>query len=247
MTFPTPHDGNHSIEFATTQWSIVAAAGSQDSSAARDALSSLCQRYWPPLYAYARRRMSDANQAQEYTQAFFVSVLEKHTIAAADHERGRFRSFLLTSFKHFIANERQHDRALKRGGDRLHFSLDFDSEEARLSVEPTNNETPESLFERKWALQLLDSVLDSLRVDYKKRGQEQQFEVFKDFLVGRESEGTLVESANKLGVTPGAAKVAVHRLRQRYREALRTGIAQTLAGSEEVDEEIQYLFSVLSQ
>lgn len=247
MTKPTSFDGHSSYGFATTQWSVVAAAGGSDSPATREALAKLCERYWPPLYAYARRRTTDTHQAQDCTQAFFARILEKGTVADADQQRGRFRAFLLVSFKNFLANKRQRDRAAKRGGGQLQLSLDFEYEESRLSIEPRIDETPESLFERKWALQLLDSVLDTIRAGYADRGKEQQFDVLKEFLVGREADGTLVEAAARLRITAGAAKVAVHRLRQRYREALRAEIAQTVADINDVDEEIQYLFSVLSQ
>ena len=232
-------------EFASTRWSLVIAAGRRSSPEAAGALESLCRTYWFPLYAYVRRRVPDRHEAQDLTQEFFSRLLELNHFAVADPERGRFRAFLLTALKHFLTNEWEKSRALKRGGGRAPLSLDFDSGESRLSLEPANDQTPERLFDRQWAITLLDQVLIRLQTERDAAGKGRQFETLKQFLTGGREEASYANVAAELGMSAGAVKVAAHRLRQRYRELLRAEVAQTVAAPEEVDDEIRRLFEAL--
>jgi len=219
------------------------AAGHRSSADSEAALAELCQTYWYPLYAYIRRRVRDVNEAQDLTQGFFTRLLEKNDIAAAQPERGRFRAFLLTSFKNFLSNEWDKLRALKRGGGQAPISLDFESGETRFCLEPSHDLTPDRLYDRQWTLTLLKRVLDRLRDESTRTGREQQFEHLKEFITGQPDEGGYADVAVRLGMTAGAAKVAAHRLRQRYRALLRSEIAQTVADPEQVDDEIRNLFA----
>jgi RNA polymerase sigma-70 factor (ECF subfamily) len=234
-------------DFQTTHWSLVVAAGQRLSPQSDRALSELCRKYWLPLYGYVRRRVADVHEAQDLTQDFFCRVLERNFFAAADPGRGRFRAFLLTSLKHFLANEWEKRRTQKRGGGLTMIELDFAVGESRLSLEPAHEETPERLFDRQWALTLLDLVLARLRAEFRVAGKEDQFEQLKPFLSGaRERTGeSYSEAGRAAGMTAEAVKVAAHRLRQRYRELLRAEIAQTVAQPGDVDDEIRDLFQVL--
>jgi RNA polymerase sigma factor (sigma-70 family) len=229
--------------FATTRWSLVAAAQDPAAPESRQALADLCAAYWYPVYAYVRRRGHDHHHAQDLTQAFFARLLEKNDLADADRTRGRFRSFLLTACQHFLAN--QHDRATakKRGGGRSHVALDFADADQRYSHEPAHDDTPERLFDRRWALDLLDRALTELRAEYEESGRGKLFEALKGTLTG----GTeaYAELAQSLDLTEGAVKVAVHRLRQRYRDRLRAAIAETVEKPEDVDDEVRDLFAAL--
>ncbi len=231
--------------FATTRWSLVIAAGRSQEEISRAALETLCNAYWYPIYAYLRRRVTQTADAQELTQAFFAHLLERNALAAADPERGLFRAFLLTACKNFLANDREKQHAQKRGGGRRALSLDFEQGEARYRLEPADPATPERAFERQWALTLLDRVLLLLREDFVRHGREANFEILKPWLTA--SEGTIgyAELGMRLGVSEGAARVQVHRLRRRYRELLREEIAQTVASEAEVDDEIHRLFAAL--
>lgn len=232
--------------FHTTCWSVVLAAGSDrqtDSSAG--ALETLCRTYWYPLYAFVRHRVHDEHRAQDLTQAFFEHLFEKRTLADADPNRGRFRAFLLTACKRFLASEWQSRNALKRGGGVRTISLNFHEASSRYSHEKTDHVTAETLFEQHWAIALLDSVLARLRREYVDRNSEDQFEQLKVFLSG-EKTCSYAALAEKLRTTEGAAKVAVYRLRTRYRELIRSEIAQTVDSPDEVDDEIRRLFDVMS-
>lgn len=231
--------------FATTHWSLVVAAGADTSPDSRAALATLCEAYWYPLYAFVRRRGSDAHEAQDLTQAFFAKLLEKDYLRDVDRDRGRFRSFLITAFRHFVSKERAAARALKRGGGRKALSLDFEDGERRYRLEPATHVTPDKVYERRWALTLLDRVLDGLRQALAARGKEPVFDALKGFLTGGESR-SYREIGVELGMTEGAVKVAVHRLRSRYRDALRAEITRTVAGPDEVDEEIRHLLEALA-
>jgi len=232
-----------SPDFASTHWSIVLAAGHRSSPDSRAALAKLCGAYWVPLYAYARRRVLDVHAAQDLTQAFFAQLLEKNPLAVARPERGRFRAFLLTAFKHFLANVRDQARAQKRGGGVAPLPLDFASGESRLTREPADNMTPERLYERQWVLSLLEQVLARLRDEFIRAGKERHFEQLKVFITPQTAPASYAELAPALGLTEAAAAVAVHRLRRRYRELLRAEIAQTVASPNEVDDEIRSLFA----
>ncbi|QDU37518.1 RNA polymerase sigma factor [Maioricimonas rarisocia] len=230
--------------FATTRWSVVVAArGSGDESAA--ALEDLCQAYWYPIYAYIRRRSRDIHEAQDLTQAFFGQILEQRTIAAADQQRGRFRAFLLTACRRFLINESERTGAAKRGGGRRVLSLDFELGESRYGTQAVDTENPERIYEQQWALTLLGRVLERLQHEMTSKGKSDQFDVLKVFLSGTPRDGSLAAAAGQLGMSEGAAKVAAHRMRQRYRELLRGEIAATLADPSETEDEIRSLFAVL--
>jgi RNA polymerase sigma-70 factor (ECF subfamily) len=229
--------------FATTRWSLVAAAQDPAAPESRQALADLCAAYWYPVYAYVRRRGHDHHQAQDLTQAFFARLLEKNDLADADRTRGRFRSFLLTACQHFLANQHDHARAKKRGGGRSHVALDFADADHRYSREPAHDDTPERLFDRRWALDLLDRALAELRGEYEDSGRGKLFDALKGTLTGAEE--AYVDLAERLAMTEGAVKVAVHRLRQRYRDRLRAAIAETVEKPEDVDDEVRDLFAAL--
>jgi RNA polymerase sigma factor (sigma-70 family) len=234
-----------SRQFATTRWSLVLAAGKRSSPQSSAALATLCENYWYPLYAYVRRRGHEANEAEDFTQAFFARLLEKNDLAAADPGRGRFRSFLLASLKHFLANEWDRARAEKRGGGRSVLSIDFGTAEERYRAEPSHDLTPERIFERRWALVLLENVLARLHDESAQAGKADSFDRLKGFLTGEQSAVTYGQLAAELNMSEGALKVAVHRLRRRYRELLRAEIEETVADAEEIDQEIRDLFSAL--
>ena len=231
--------------FATTHWSLVLSAGKRASPASAAALSTLCQRYWYPLYVYVRRTIRDVDEARDLTQEFFARLLEKNTLAHADPERGRFRSFLLTALKHFLINEWEKGKAQKRGGGKAALALDFETKDSTFSLEPAHAWTPERLYERQWALTLLDQVLAQLRKEYTAAGKGRLFEQLKSSLAGESSTATYADLAGPLGMTEGAVKVAAHRLRKRYRELLREEVAQTVADKDEVEDEMRSLFRSL--
>lgn len=235
-------------QFATTRWSLVLAAGADVSSAtAHEALATLCETYWYPLYVFLRSRGSSVEDAQDLTQAFFARVLEKHTIRQADPARGRFRSFLLTSLKNFAANERDRELAKKRGGGVPVVSLEFESAEGRFQMEPPCNETPEKIFDRQWALTLLDCVLSRLRAKMVPGGREAQFDRLKTYLMGDHPQLSYAQTAGDLGMSEGAVKVAVHRLRRHFRDLVRDEIAQTVSSPDEIEDELRYLWSAVSR
>ena len=233
--------------FATTRWTLVAAAQGAGTPEAQAALADLCRLYWYPLYAYVRRRGHDHHQAQDLTQAFFARLLEKNDLTAADQTRGRFRSFLLTACQHFLLNQLDHDTARKRGGGKAHVPLDFAGADGRYAAEPAHDDTPERLFDRRWALELLDQALAELRQEYAAAGEAKQrlFEALSP-VVGGEAEASYTQVGEKLGMSEGAVKVAAHRLRKRCRELLREAVAQTVADPAEVDEELRHLLAAVA-
>jgi DNA-directed RNA polymerase specialized sigma24 family protein len=230
--------------FATTHWSLVLAARDRAEPGARDALASLCGLYWYPLYAYIRRRGHGADDAHDLMQEFFARLLAKDFLAGVDRGKGKFRSFLLAAFNHYLANERDRARAKKRGGGRPVLSLDAADAEGRYRAEPAGGLTPEQLFERRWALALLREVMARLRADYEAKGKGRLFDRLRGFLVGEKGAGYR-GAADDLGLSEGAVKVAAHRLRQRYRDLLREEIGRTVATPEEIEEEIGALFAAL--
>ncbi|MGE0609838.1 MAG: RNA polymerase sigma factor [Pirellulales bacterium] len=238
---------NRVASFATTQWSIVVRAGQRKDAVAESALAELCRRYWFPLYAYVRRRTRDAGEAQDLTQEFFARLLEKQTLAEASPDRGRFRSFLLTSMKNFLANDRDRAGAQKRGGHVRQLSLDWQAGESRLSYEPADHRTPEDSYERQWALTLLDQVVARLQGEFAAAGKSQQFELLKGALTGDRSDLPYAKLAPQLGVSDAAARKAAQRLRDRYREMLREEIARTVADPADVQDEIRRLFELLAK
>jgi RNA polymerase sigma-70 factor (ECF subfamily) len=233
-------------DFATTHWSVVLAAGDRPVPAASQALNQLCEGYWYPIYAYVRRRVTDLHEAQDLTQAFFEQLLERRAIEAADPERGRFRAFLLIACKRFLINEWHKDRAVKRGGGRRPVSFDFDSGESKLGLVAADTLTPDELYDQKWAITLLERVMDQLRAEYAAKQRLPHFETLKNFLAGSPPDASYSAAAQALGISETTAKVAAHRMRKRYRELLRGEIAQTVERPEEIDAEIRELFNVLS-
>jgi len=250
MTAPgesAPEPASGGAQFHTTHWSLVLAARLQESPEATEALEKLCRAYWYPLYAYIRRRGHDIHEAEDLTQEFFTRLLEKNYLREVTREGGRFRSYLLTTLKHFLANEWDRAKAQKRGGGNIHFSLDNKEAETRYEFELKDDTTPESLFERRWALTLLDHVLSRLREDYAEAAKLEIFERLQVFLSGDKRLIPYTEVAASLGLSEGSVKVAVHRLRKRYGELLRQEIAQTVATPEEVADEIRHLIAVTSR
>ena len=233
------------MRFDTTHWSIVQAAGSDASTEARAALTKLCETYWRPLYWYARRRSHRPDEAQDLTQAFLTEFIEKARVRAANPERGRFRSFLLTSFKNFILNDAQARRADKRGGGVPVLSLEFDAAEGRYSLEPPDMRTPDAIFDRQWAMTVLDLGLRRLGAEAKAEGRGLEFELLRPSLLGESAKGGYDAIARALGSTEGAVKVAVHRLRRRFRELVRLEIAHTVATEREISDEVTYLLAAL--
>ena len=232
--------------FTPTHWSVVVAAGRNDSTLARVALEKLCRAYWPPIYAFVRRQGHNPHDAQDLTQEFFARLLEKNYLAEVDRSKGRFRSFLLASLKHFLANEWDKARAQKRGGGQVLIPIDAASVESSCGFQPADQTTAEKIYERRWALTLLDQVLRRLRADYVRDGKEKLFEQLKPTLTEASRTVGYAEIATRLGSTEGAVKVAVHRLRARYRELLRAEIGETVASAAEVEDEIRNLFAALA-
>jgi RNA polymerase sigma-70 factor (ECF subfamily) len=224
---------------------MVIAAADPQRKEARSALTSLCENYWYPLYAYLRRRGLPADQSQDLTQEFFTRVLEGRYLDRADPEKGRFRSFLLTSLKFFVADEQDRQRAHKRGGGAV-LPLEISSGEERYQREPAHDETPERIFERRWALSMLDRVMDKLRVEFIQHGRPEHFERLKVFLLSQ-SDAPYAAQAREMNTSEGALKVAIHRLRKRYRDLFRQEIADTVADPAEVESELRYLAAVLTR
>jgi RNA polymerase sigma-70 factor (ECF subfamily) len=233
-------------EFTTTHWSVVLEACQVESPQGADALEQLCRTYWYPLYAFVRRKGYSPADAQDLTQDFFARLLEKKYIALADRSRGRFRTFLLTSLQHFLANEWAKAKTERRGGGHQIISWEEDEAEERYLAEPADNLAPDKIFERRWATGLLELVLARLREEYTAAAKSEQFETLKVFVWGEKSLASYAEIAGQLRMSEGAVKVAVYRLRQRYRELLRAQVARTVASESEVDEELRYLISTLS-
>jgi RNA polymerase sigma factor (sigma-70 family) len=230
--------------FVTTRWSLVLRAG-EDTPSAHEALATLCRAYWYPLYAFVRRTGKSPHDAQDLTQEFFARLIEKEWLAGVDRQRGRFRSWLLASMKHFLANEWDRANAQKRGGGATVFSIDDTSAERRYAHEPAGHATAENLFDRRWALALLEQVLTRLREEMAGAGKLDQFEALKFCLTG-ETAGSYADIARQLGTSEGAIKIAVHRLRERYRALIRAEIANTVSSPSEIDAELRELFAALS-
>ncbi|MEM7393089.1 MAG: sigma-70 family RNA polymerase sigma factor [Verrucomicrobiota bacterium] len=234
-----------SPEFPETRWTMVMSAGRESSPDSRRALTELCEQYWHPLYAYARRRAANLHEAQDLTQGFFAELLEKNYAGTATPQRGRFRGFLLTAFKHFMSKQWEKARAQKRGGGHVPISLDFKSADSGLQLEPAGGLTPEQLYDKQWGLTLLDRVMDRLQHDFESTGKSGQFEALKGFLIGDHPGQTYADVAVELSMTESAVKKAASRMRQRYRRLLREEIRQTVSCPEDVEDELRRLFTVL--
>ena len=231
-------------EFRTTHWSVILRAGGESSPEADQALEELCRAYWYPLYAYVRRQGRSAEDAQDLTQSFFARLLERKSVRFADPDRGRFRTFLLTSLKNFLINDWQKSRTASRGGGALTFSLDEKEADGRYLAEPVDGLTPERIYEKRWAVTLLERVLSLLRDKYKAQGNLLLFETLKPYVWGDANLG-YDEAATKLGTTAGALRTAMHRFRESYRQLLREEVGRTVASPAEVDAELRELVAVL--
>jgi DNA-directed RNA polymerase specialized sigma24 family protein len=234
-------------QFASTHWSVVLAAGDSAAPGAPEALEKLCRTYWYPLYVYVRRRGFDEPAAQDLTQQFFARLLEKKYLRLADPDRGKFRAFLLKSLQHFLVNEWEKTRTEKRGGGQSFIPLDADTAENRYAVEPDQGLALDEVYEKRWAVTLIEAVLARLRGDYAADGRGEVFEALKGCIWGDKGAPTYQAAAAQLGLAEGAVKVAVHRLRGRYRELLRAEVANTVADPNEVDRELRHLMAVLSR
>lgn len=231
--------------FDTTRWSQVLAAGRSGTPESARALSVLCRIYWPPLYGYVRRRVDDPEEARDLTQEFFTRLLEKNVVADADAGRGRFRAFLLTALRNFLANEWDKARAAKRGGGRRPLSFDFEAKERARAPEPADGATPERLYERQWAVSVLERTVDRLREEYRARGREERFERLHAFLTDGPAADQQRELAAVLGTSVVSVQRAVRRMRSDYRRLLRDEVAQTVLDPADVDAELRDLFEAL--
>ncbi len=229
--------------FATTRWSLIQAAAPESPECKR-ALAELCELYWYPLYSFVRRQGHGAEEALDLTQGFFAGFLEREDVTKAEAERGRFRCYLMVAMKHFLANQHDHREALKRGGGRQILSLDTNLAESRYATEPVDGWSPERLFERRWALQILQIALDRLREEYVAKDREALFNRIRPLLEGTR-EVPYREIAGHFDLSEGAVKVTVHRCRRRFGELLREEVASTLKSPDTVDQEIQWLREAL--
>jgi len=232
--------------FQTTRWSIVNAAGHPSNPQAAKALAELCQIYWPPLYGFLRGRGLDREAAQDLTQGFFARLLERHDVRAADQSRGRFRAFLLTALKRYAINEHERASSMRRGGTQIPLSLDFDQAERSFAVDQRNDDTPERVFDRKWAAITLDRALQRLRDECIQSGKGKTADALMPYLTDTGNLPAYREIAAALDLTEGAVKVAVHRLRQRFGEVLRLEIGDTVVSPADVDDEMRELIRVVS-
>jgi len=229
--------------FATTHWTAILSAGRSETTRGRDALANLCETYWYPLYAYVRRQGHTPHDAEDLTQGFFARLLESESLASVSPEKGKFRTFLLVALKRFLANEWHRANSQKRGGGSVRVPLQGHTAETRYSAEPLEQLTAEKLYERRWALTLLECVLARLGDEFKAAGKEQEFEKLKPYLMADKGAIPYAETAGLMGMSDGAVKVAIHRLRRRFRELFRQEVAHTVEKPEEIDEEIRHLLA----
>ena len=233
--------------FATTHWSVVLAAGRDQSHAAAVAMEQLCRGYWYPLYAFVRRLGYGPPDAQDLTQAFFVHLLTTNLVGKAQAENGKFRSYLLASMKNFVRTERDREQAQKRGGGQVIISLDEQVAEQRFADEPKEDSTPESIYERTWAITVLEQALVLIEQEYRSSGKQEIFDQLRICLLGEKASVGYADVAARLGATEGAVKMMVQRMRRRYRECLRAVVAETVGNSGEIDEELRHLVQVLNR
>lgn len=235
-------------QFRTTRWSAILIAAESQMPGSEEALSALCRDYWYPLYAFARRRGYPPHDAQDLTQGFFLSILKRHALKHADPARGKFRSFLLSSFQNFLADESDRARALKRGGDREFLFLDAEEAESRYELEQTDQLTPEKIFDARWAMALLTRAATRLQEECAIAGETERFEILRPFVgveLGR-SPPTYEDVAGALGVSVGAAKTTIHRFRKQYASLLRQEVSRTVSDPTDIDDEIRALCEALA-
>jgi RNA polymerase sigma-70 factor (ECF subfamily) len=231
--------------FPTTTWSTILTARDRDRTGFQQAIEKLCRIYWYPVYAYARRQGHSKEDAEDLTQEFFSRMIEKQFLQAVSEDRGRFRWFLLTALKRFLANEWNRERAKKRGGGLMFLSLEFIGAEGRYLKEPMHEMTPEKIFHRGWSLTILQRALGRLREEHAELGDGLDFDMFKTYLTGEAPRGYYSRLAADIGMTEGAVRVAVHRMRRRFGDLLRAEIREIVASEQEVDDEIRFLFEAV--
>jgi len=232
--------------FATTHWSVISAAGKSSSPQQKLALETLCQSYWFPLYAYLRRRGYDTHQAEDFTQAFFAHLLEKKELGTADPKYGKFRSFLLVRLKYFLSDQHDRAHAKKRGGGRNVLSLSIQNAEGQYALEPAIQLSPEMLFEKSWAITVLERTMDRLEAEMARKNKQKLFDCLKVYLTADKNAIPYQDMAAELKISDGSVRIAVHRLRRRYRKLLRDEIAQTVNSEDKIDEEIECLLAALA-
>ncbi len=232
--------------FATTHWSVVMAASSSSSPLYKEALSNLCQTYWFPLYTYLRRKGCDIHLAEDYIQAFFMRMLEKHYLNKVEQNRGKFRSFLLMALKRFVADQQDLAQAFKRGGGHKRLSIDLEFAEGKYALESVSDLSPERIFEKSWAIAILDQTMAQLEAEFANMNKKKLFDCLKVYIGGDVNSVPYSKVAAELNMTKDAVKTAVYRLRRRYRQQLRDIIAQTVTTQEQIDEEIRELFVAIS-
>ncbi len=244
---PNPSSNATGDVFATTRWTVVLAAGNPSAPQAGVALEELCRTYWYPLYAYVRRHGHSREDAEDLTQAFFARLLEKNYLEGLTSDKGKFRAFLLVALKRFLANEWDRAHRQKRGGGQTPLSLDWQDADQRYQINPVDTLSPDKLYDRAWAVTVLEQVITRLRNESAADGKAKLYEHLKGFLMVGKSDIPYAQAAAALELSEGAVRVAVHRLRHRYRELLRQEVAQTLSDPAQVDEEMQALFSALTE
>lgn len=244
---PNPSSNATGNVFATTRWTVVLAAGNPSAPQAGVALEELCRTYWYPLYAYVRRHGHSREDAEDLAQAFFARLLEKNYLEGLTSDKGKFRAFLLVALKRFLANEWDRAHRQKRGGGQTPLSLDWQDADQRYQINPVDTLSPDKLYDRAWAVTVLEQVITRLRNESAADGKAKLYEHLKGFLMVGKSDIPYAQAAAALELSEGAVRVAVHRLRHRYRELLRQEVAQTLSDPAQVDEEMQALFSALTE
>ena len=232
--------------FDTTHWSVITLAGDARSPQSAAALEKLCRTYWPPLYAFIRRQGHTEEDAQDLTQEFFARLLERNEFESVDPRKGKFRTFLLAALTHFLSNQRDRDRAAKRGGGQKIISLDEIKSEQLRHLEPASDLSPDKLFDARWAMTVLEQALTELRCELSANGKSAHFDELKGFLTADPGNRDYSVAATRLGATPQSVAVTVYRLRQRYRELVRAEVAHTVCSPLEVDEEMRHLLEALS-
>ena len=237
----------YGAQFAPTSWTDVLAAQRGGSREAEAALEKLCQTYWYPLYSYLRRKGSDPHKAQDLTQGFFYRLIKENYLGAVDRKRGKFRSFLLAALNHFVSNQRDHERAAKRGGGQAMISLDDTDAENRFKLEPASSLSPEKIFEKNWFLTLFDQALARLKEEQKAAGKAELFEHLKLFVIEDAESGDYNNAAAKVNMTANAVAVTVHRLRDRYKKLVHEEVVRTVADPSEIEDELRRFFSVLDE
>ncbi|MEY2411322.1 MAG: hypothetical protein QOF48_3992 [Verrucomicrobiota bacterium] len=247
MPSQSPASSGAYADFRTTHWSIVLQAGHEPSPAANSALEILCRTYWYPLYAFIRRQGNCPHDAEDLTQEFFARFLRLKSLSVVAPHKGKFRTFLLVSLKHFLSDARDRARAAKRGGGKPLLSLDDDDAEHRYAAELPAVLSPENLFDRRWALTVLNNAFARTQAEFSTEDKAAQFDELKVFLSNEAAPGIYEELALKLNMTPGAVGTAVYRLRQRYGELVRAEVANTVGGPADVESELNYILEMAGQ